>query len=87
LAEKAVDIAFAGTVTEAGTVTKDVLDESLIVVPPLGATVPRVTVQFAAVFGKRAAVEHWSAETTDTATTVTVALADEPFRDAVIVAV
>lgn len=75
---------FAGTVTDAGTVTEVEFDESVTTTPPVGAELPIVTVQFTELFGNRDA-PHCTDEMLIT-TTCTVALADEPLRVAVTVA-
>jgi hypothetical protein len=50
---KVAEVAPAGIVTDAGTVTTELLLAREIVAPPLGAALDRVTVQVAEAFGPR----------------------------------
>jgi hypothetical protein len=85
VAENVAEVAFAATVTDAGTLTVDALDESVTTAPAAGAGLPSVTVQFTAVFGLRDAEPHWTEEIVIAACGCTVVLAEDPLSDAVIV--
>lgn len=75
-------MAFAGTVTDEGTVTEVELEESVTTDPPVGAARPRITVQVTGVFGKIEEA-HWTDETVFTAS-VTVPFDIELLIEAVI---
>ena len=81
------EVAFAGTVTEAGTVSPPPVVFSVTTTPPAGAACEIVTVQELLAFCARLATTHCNEETTVGATSVTDAFAEEPFNAAPIVAV
>ena len=76
----------AGTITEDGTVTAELLSESDTVTPPFGATAERVTVQVPLAPALRSVGLHASAETSTELTKFKVAVWDVPFNVAVTVA-
>ena len=69
-------VAPAATVTEAGTVSEELVLASAILAPPVGADWVKVTVQVVEAFGPRLAGLHESEETSTGAARVTVELAE-----------
>ena len=80
------ELAAAGTVTEAGTVSVALLLDTVTIVPPVGAALLRVTVQVLEALGPRLLGLQASAVTDTGATRLTLALAELPLYVAVRVA-
>ncbi len=57
-AVNAADVAFTGTVTEAGTVSEPLFDDRETVAPPVGAALESVTVQVLVVLEASVVGEH-----------------------------
>jgi hypothetical protein len=84
---KAVDVAPAATVTEAGTISEALLPERAMTLPPVGAGWLRATVQLAAAPEFTLVGLQAKAVTSVGATRVKLAVWEEPLRVAVTVAV
>jgi len=87
LAVKVVEVVVAGTVTEAGMVSKALLSERATLLPPVGTAWFRVTVQVVDAPEFTLVGLHDKAVTSMGATRVTLAVLEAPFRVAVTVAV
>jgi hypothetical protein len=87
LALKVAELAAAATVTDAGTVSVELVLDSETEAPPEGAALVRETVQVLEAFGPRAAGAQASEETRIGATRDTLAEVDVPLNEAVRVAV
>jgi hypothetical protein len=87
VAVKVVEVAFASTVTEeAGTGSRLLLLANPTAAPPVGAALVNVTVQAVAPPEFRLVGAHASDDTITGATSMIVAVCDDPFRLAVKVA-
>jgi hypothetical protein len=78
VAVKFAELAAAGTVTEAGTVSREVVLARVIAAPPVGAGWDRVTVQVVEVFGPRLVGLHDKDETSPEAAKLRVVVAELP---------
>ena len=78
VALKVADVAAAGTVTDAGTVSAALEFESVTLAPPAGAGWIRVTVQVLEELAPMLVGLHVSAETSTDAVKLTVVLAELP---------
>ena len=88
LAVNVVAVALAATVTEAGTVkTFAMPPEIATTAPAAGAAALNATVQVVLALEARLAALHWSEETVTGAASDTLTELEEPFSDAVRVAV
>jgi len=85
-AAKVVDVALAGTITDAGTVRADRLELKVTMTPFVAAGWPRLTVQVLEDLGPRLVGLHDSEETSPEATRLTVELAELLLYEAVTVA-
>jgi hypothetical protein len=83
---KVPEVEAAATVTDAGTVSLELVFDKVTLAPPVGAAWVRVTVQVLDEFGPRLAALHDNAETKTGATRLTVVLAELLLYVAVIVA-
>lgn len=75
------------TVTDAGTLRTLAIAPAIVTVAPVGAALVRVTVQVVLAFDPRAPPAHCKEETSTGAESVRLTGAEEPFSDAVTVAV
>ena len=75
---KLAEVAAAGTVTDAGTVSVALLFDTVTIAPPVGAALLRVTVQVLEELGPRLLGLQASAEINTGATRLTLALAELP---------
>jgi len=81
-------VALAGTVTEAGNVsTLAIPPERVMTAPPVDAALVKVTVQAVLALEARLAAAQWTEEISAGAVRERVNGWEEPFRDAVMVAV
>ena len=78
LALKVAEVAAAATVTDAGTVSVELVFDNVTVAPPVGAAWVNVTVHVLEAFWPRLVGLHASEETFTGATRVMVALAELP---------
>ena len=78
VAENVAEDAAAATMTEAGTVSAELLLERVTVAPPVGADCDRVTVQVLEEFGPRLAGLQAREETSTGATRLMAAFAELP---------
>ena len=78
LAVKAPEELAAGTVTETGMVSEELLSESATVIPPEGAVADNVTVQVLEALGPRLVGEQATEETRTAAARVMLVLAELP---------
>ena len=76
VALKVAEIAAAATVTDAGTVSEELVLASAILAPPVGADWVKVTLHVLDEFGPRLAGLHESEETNTGAARLTVELAE-----------
>jgi hypothetical protein len=86
VALKVVEVDAAGTLTEAGVVSRALLSESEMTVPPVGAAELKVTVQVLAAPEARVVGLHASEERLTEAVRLMEAVLDTPLRVAVTVA-
>ena len=84
---KVPEVAFAATVTEAGTFRAETVLASVTEVPPAGAALERVTVQVVLALGARVLVLHCRLESVSAATSEMSLVLEAPFKEAVMVAV
>lgn len=84
-AVKLAVVALAVTLTDAGTLTVDVLDEMFTLAPPLGAAVESVTVQVLLPFDDNMLGTHWTDERLVGATSTMFVVCEMPLRVAVTV--
>jgi phage tail sheath gpL-like len=87
VAANEADVELAGTVTEAGTVTLLLLTASPTVDPPAGAVWDSLTVQVVLALGKSVVGAQVREVTVSGATSEIAADWEDPFKDAVVVAV
>jgi len=78
VALKGADVAAAATVTEAGTVSVELVFVRLTIAPPAGAALVRVTVQVVEELGPRLLGLQASEETSADAARLTLVLAELP---------
>ena len=83
LATNVAEVAFAATVTEAGTVSPAALLATATTIPSDDAAFDSVTVQEVFVFGARLVAAHLSAVSSGAAERLRDAFTEEPFSEAV----
>ncbi len=87
VAANVAEMAFAATVTEAGTVSAAALSDSDTTTPPEDAAFDSVTVQEVVAFAARLVAAHFTDVSSGAAVRLTDVFTDEPFHEAVTVAV